>query len=726
MAALSEAAVREARVEAALAGLDLTQRVGQLNQRLLGWRAVERRNRHWQLTDEGRREIGRWSGLGAIYGLMRADGWSGRSWANGVTPDDRVEVVALVQAAVRDANPCGIGALVVEEAPHGHQGLGGTILPQNLAVAATWNPELYERACAAVASELASSGVDLALVSGLDILRDPRWGRCEETFGEDPLLSSALVRAAVHGMQGRSGERLARDGVGVVLKHLAAQGEAVGGRNGQSATIGERDLREIHLPPVEAGIKAGALGMMAAYNDIDGVPCCANRWLLQTWLRDEQGFDGIVVADGMAVDQLLPLTGSVTDAGKRALLAGVDMSLWDEGFTTLAESARRSEEVDAAVTRAARRVLRVKDRLGLLPTMPQIGEECERIALRGDLGSALKRTTRLSSELAAQCLVPLKGHLPTARLTSPGVDVVVIGPNADDLDCFLGDYVAPLRPGERTTVLDRLRSGIDGKIRLALSVEDGFEGAVSSADVVIAVLGGTSRRSYGDEFDVNGAAIATQASCGEGADLADTHLPGGQDELIRRVGGLARGHVCSVVVAGRPHVLKEVLDASDSALWAGYAGPHGPAAVVAALRGLTVPTGRLPFTVPSSPTVVPVRYNDRWSPTDTYRDLAEPVLLPFGHGSESHWSATLSDSGDTVELVVRIPDGTAAIVPVFVRQSGGDARPRLRKLVDLARIDRGGDHRFVLPRDVILPAGSGFRSAEVLVGDQTIGTIADG
>jgi beta-glucosidase len=669
------------RVEAALAGLDLRQRVGQLNQRLLGWEAVERRGGRWALTDLARAEIDRWSGLGAIYGLMRADAWSGRSWQNGIAPEDRAEVVDLVQQAVRDANPQAVAALVVEEAPHGHQALGGTALPQNLALGATWDPELVEQACAAVAGELAASGVDLALVSGLDVLRDGRWGRSEECFTEDPLLAAELVAAVVRGMQGGHGERLGTDGVGVVLKHLAAQGEAVGGRNGQSAVLGPRDLREIHLAPVAAGVRAGAVGMMAAYNDIDGVPCCANPWLLDTWLRGEQGFDGIVMADGLAVDQLLPMAGSIPAAGRLALRSGVDLSLWDEGFTTLVESAERDERVAAAVDTACRRVLRLKDRLGLLPDPARAEVARDRIELRGRLPEALTRTADLSLRLARGALVLLDGELPVAALTDPDARIAVLGPNADDVECFLGDYVAPLRPGEHRSVRDELAARLPGVVLPS--------GQLDGATLVVAVLGGTSHRSYADDFGANGAAAATQASCGEGVDLADLALPGGQDTLLADL----PAPVVSVVVAGRPHVLTDVLHRSTAVLWAGYAGPSGPRAVVDALLGAVLPTGRLPMTLPSSSGVVPVRHNDRWSPDRVYRDSPAPVLRPFGHAAAGAGpvvrSAVLRSGPDTVRIEVDLGGGhqdTAMTLPVFARRRGGPALPRRQELVGLRRV----------------------------------------
>ena len=359
--------INHAAVDRLIDSMSFTQKVGQLNQRLFGWKSVER-NAAGRLvaSDELKQEIDRWGGLGALYGLLRADPWSGQHWGNGIRPEERPEAVAVVQQTVLERGAHGIGVLLSEEAPHGHQALGGAVLPTNLGLGATFDSQGVQEAEAAVAAELAASGIHIALVSGLDIARDPRWGRCEECFGEDPLMASRMCEAIVTGMQGEHRSKVGRGGVAVVLKHLAAQGEAVGGRNGQSAVLGPHDLHEIHLPPVAAGVRAGALGFMAAYNDIDSVPCCANPWLLEDYLRDQLGFDGIVMADGLAVDRLEDMAGSIPAAGRAALLAGVDVSLWDEGFARLEEYVD-DEQVAAAVDTALRRVLELKAMFGLLP-----------------------------------------------------------------------------------------------------------------------------------------------------------------------------------------------------------------------------------------------------------------------------------------------------------------------------------------------------------------------
>ncbi|MCJ1708765.1 glycoside hydrolase family 3 protein [Microbacterium sp. VKM Ac-2923] len=669
------------RVDAALERLSFTQRVGQLNQRLLGWNAVERRRDGFVLSDEGRREIDRWGGLGALYGLFRADAWSGRQWHNGIRPEERAEVAALVQDEVRRAG--GVGVLLSEEAPHGHQALGGTILPAALSMAATFDPSAVRDASAAVAAQLAASGVHLALVSTLDLLRDPRWGRGEECFGEDPFLASAMTTAVVEGMQGPDSRDVGGRGVAVVLKHLAAQGEAMGGRNGQSTLIGPRDLEELHLPMVAAGVRAGAHGFMAAYNDIDGVPCCANRALLHDTLRERFGFDGIVMADGLAVDRLVSVTGSVAGAGRLALLSGVDLSLWDEGFATL-DSAEDDPDVRAAVDTACRRILTLKERFGLLDDRAP--------AAHGDLRESIRLGERASRRLADACLVLLDdgGTLPWSpdRLD----EVVVVGAYADEPTAMLGDYVAPLENAP-AGIVGALRDALPGT-RVRGAMDEDAAAAARDADAVVVVVGGTSHRSYDDEFASNGALDApARATSGEGVDLADLDLPADQLALLRRVVDAARGPVAAVVVAGRPHVLTPLVDAGVAILWAGYPGPYGGEAIADALLGHRSPTGRLPFTSVRAGGAAPLHHNDRHDASGVYRDVPDPVLFPFGAGRgyreatlEGH-RASVVPTGVDFSVRAHNPHAEAVdvVIPVYVRRQGGVVLPRRRELAALVR-----------------------------------------
>lgn len=695
--------INHAAVDRLIDSMSFTQKVGQLNQRLFGWKSVER-NAAGRLvaSDELKQEIDRWGGLGALYGLLRADPWSGQHWGNGIRPEERPEAVAVVQQTVLERGAHGIGVLLSEEAPHGHQALGGAVLPTNLGLGATFDSQGVQEAEAAVAAELAASGIHIALVSGLDIARDPRWGRCEECFGEDPLMASRMCEAIVTGMQGEHRSKVGRGGVAVVLKHLAAQGEAVGGRNGQSAVLGPHDLHEIHLPPVAAGVRAGALGFMAAYNDIDSVPCCANPWLLEDYLRDQLGFDGIVMADGLAVDRLEDMAGSIPAAGRAALLAGVDVSLWDEGFARLEEYVD-DEQVAAAVDTALRRVLELKAMFGLLPedgadtaaiAMPDADAIAQATADGREQAKRMAREaiTLINDGRSAVTLDSIRGVLTDAQ-AGP---VIVDGPFADDFGCFLGDYTAPLPADEQSSIYRQLvaRLGKD-RVCLAAKPSDVSADRWASAAAVVFVCGSTSERSYDSEFDDNGAAKVVAeygATCGEGVDLSDIRLPWHQDEMLDEVVALTTAPVVSVVVCGRAHVLTHVIGQSAVTIWVGYAGQYGPQAVADVLiDGAGLP-GRLPVTLPAHPAAIPVRYNDRQSAAHVYKDAAEPVLREFGYGAGSLAGVTFSGmhadaESRANEVLVQVTahagdHKTAGSVNLFAHVSGGRRIPRLAVLVD--------------------------------------------
>ena len=684
-----------------LAALSTREKIGQLNQRLYGWECVRKTPTGYELTDTLHEELARWSGLGALYGLFRSDAWSGRGWHNGIPPEDRAEVAALVQEAVRATSPHGTGALLVEEAPHGHQALGAPLLPVNLATAASWRPDLLRDASAAVSGLLRADGVHLALVSTLDLLRDPRWGRSEECFGESPVLAAALTEAVVQGMQGHDRERLDDGtGVGVVLKHFAAQGDGMGGRNGQSAPIGPRELAELHLVPARAGIAAGAIGLMSAYTDIDGVPCCADEGLLTGTLRDEWGFDGLVMADGKAVDRLVEHLGSHAAAGAAAVAAGVDLSLWDESFAALTEAVERLPELEAAIDRACLRVLRAKERFGLLGGPGGHSEplrEAEAAAGTDRAGLDIAARTA-SAELARASIVLLEdaeGVLPP----KPGAERVwaVVGPNADSVTALLGDYVPPLPPGAGRSILTALRerAGQDGiEVVTAPWPADGVPGedlraAVGRADRVIAVLGGTSHRHFDDSFADNGAAAGpTTADTGEGVDRASLMLPGDQDTALAAVRALTRAPTVSVVVTGRPSVLTGIVAVSDATLFCAYPGPEGADAVAAVLCGDRRPTGRLAVALPAHPGAVPAHGDDRHCAADVYRDAPRPVLFPLGHGLGG---AAMVRAASADEDAVRVEleggrESAEELVLVFAQRRGSVVVPRREELIAFGRV----------------------------------------
>ncbi|GIJ54194.1 glycoside hydrolase family 3 N-terminal domain-containing protein [Virgisporangium aurantiacum] len=609
------------RVDDLLPRLTLREKVGQLNQRLFGWTAWRRTGGRIATTDALDEEAERWGGLGAVYGLLRADAWSGRDWTNGADPHLSREVAATVQERVVTASRFGIPALFVEEAPHGHQALGSQLFPTSLGAAAAWRPDLVERAAAHVAREVRARGAHVAMVSALDVLRDPRWGRSEECFGEDPLLAALCTRALVRGMH-------TEPGIAVVLKHLIGQGAAIGGRNSSGAPIGPRELSEVHLAAARAGVDAGALGVMAAYNDIDGVPCVAHERLLTGVLRDEWGFEGIVMADMFAVDRLMRVTESPAAAAALALRAGVDLSLCDVSYTALERAVTDGLVAESYVDRACRRVLALKVRLGLLdepaplPAFPPPDPV---------------------SELVASTAVLLRNRGDLLPLTVRPRRVAVIGPNADDVRCLLGDYVPPLPPGAGTTVFEAVRAIVGDAVTTPGcthldAIDGGRERAAdlaADADLVVLVLGGTGVRDYDDDFEANGAArlggARPAATTGEGFDAAEVELPPAQRELADAV--VAAGTpVVAVIVSGRPHGIGHVADVCDAVIYAWYPGPAGAEAIAGLLLGDREPVGRLPVSLPRSSAVLPVVYNERLETTLRYVDAHAAAEFPFGAG----------------------------------------------------------------------------------------------
>ncbi|MFI2485488.1 glycoside hydrolase family 3 N-terminal domain-containing protein [Promicromonospora kroppenstedtii] len=682
------------------ATLPLATRIGQVNQRLKGWEAVRWVDGAPRVTDVLRREVDRWGGLGALYGVLRADPWSAVRWDNGIPPERSAEAYAAVQDHV-NTHGDGIPVLFVEEAPHGLMALGGTTLPVNLALGAGMDADLTEELAAAVAAEARARGTHVALVSGLDVLRDPRWGRAEECFSEDPALAALLVEATVRGMQGTASPADPIDGahVAVVAKHLAGQGAGIGGRNGSGAPVGRRELGEIHLRPAYAAARAGVAGFMAAYNDVDGVPCSANEELLTGTLREQWGWDGVVMADGTAIDRLRDSSPDPAFAAALALRAGVDLSLWDEAFTHLEAAIERGLVDEAVLDRAADRVLALKRRLGLF------GDQVPGVPVERDVVALVERAARRSV-----VLVDDGGVLPLR----PGQTLAVVGPNADDLDAQLGDYTPP-RPAPdpvASTVrsalaarfgADRVRHAPGSRLRGPLddpAALDAVRAAADGADVCVVVLGGTSRRTYDDEFADNGAVDgpALDTTNGEGVDLSSVALPQAQLDVVRaaRAGGTP---VVGVVLDGRPRALTELRTLVDALLVVPFPGPTGGEAIAAALCDGTA-SGRLPATFPAADGVMPVAHDERMETARGYVDTDVLRRLPLGTahlpgvslrlgGEAVSVAASALASGGAVHLAVEVTnEGQAEVslpVPVYGRRHEPGVRPRRRQLLAVRR-----------------------------------------
>ena len=677
--------------------LTLCEKVGQLNQRLHGFDSYTRDGDTFALSDEFLREVERWGGLGLLYGLYRADPWSAKDFTNGLVGAAASRIYNEVQRTVMAHSRFGIPVLLCEESPHGHQALGGYLLPVNLALGCTFDPALAEEAFAVVGEQMKGLHTDLALVSMLDMCRDPRWGRSEECYSEDPLLASRLAGAAVRGLR--------RGGMDAVAKHCAAQGETTGGVNASAARIGERELREIHLPPVRAAAEAGVSGVMAAYNEIDGIPCHGNPWLLKDVLRGEFGFRGIVMADGVAVDRLdLISARDYASRGAAAINAGVDVSLWDRGFTALEEAVERGLVPLTRIDEAVRRVLTLKFARGLFEH-PFMEEGKPKVYAMADH----PETVRLSRE-SVVLLKNKDGVLPLRKSIG---SLAVIGPFADDVYAQLGDYTPPQKPGMAVSYLAGIRQVLAGtgcrildhagpipadEARLDGYIREAADKA-ARAEATVLVLGGSSSRFHGMTFEENGAARQTEdgrltrnlTDCGEGVDVSDISLPAWQRRLLSAVReAIPEKPLIVILNAGRPYASDSYAPLSDGLLAAFYAGPAAGQAVAEILFGETNPSGRLSVSIPRTTGEIPAAYNRRASYEVRYSDTPGGPDYPFGYGL-SYTTFVIDDvrvgEGSVTFRVTNTGERAGCAVPMlFTHRRSGSVVPRLSELADFARV----------------------------------------
>jgi len=675
--------------------MTLKEKVGQLNQRLYGWEVYEKTPSGIQLTTKFKKEVARWGSLGFIYGVFRADPWSGKNHETGLTKIEAREVSLMIQQYLRDHTRLKIPVFLAEECPHGHQALESMTTPTNISVGASWNPELYSRVQALVAAELREKGAHLSLISTLDVARDPRWGRTEECFSEDPFLTGQFTMAALAGLQGQNPHQIAPNKSLAVLKHFAAQGATMGGHNAGPVTIGNRELREIHLLPMEYAIKGGVRLCMAAYNDIDGVPCHGNVQLLRSILREEFGFDGAVMADGCALDRLVALTGSPEKAAAWALKSGVDISLWDEVFPYLEQAVMKGLVNEAVLDQAVTRVLTLKKAMGLFenPT-PEVESYSPNVK------------DRLNLALAKESIVLLKNKNKVLPLNMQSLKkLAVIGPNANQLYNQLGDYTPYKDEQVGVTLLQGLQQVFSqGDVRIEYeqgttiteALPKGLARAIDiarDADVIIVALGGASTRNFTTEFDTNGAAITGSAemTCGENIDLANIALPAVQQKLVRELSTLNKPLI-AVLIQGRPHSLTEIDSLVDGLLIAGYPGELGGLAIAKLLVGKDSPSGKLAMSIPRSSMQLPVYYNYRQGAfKEDYLEMSGKALYPFGYGL-SYSKFKIENLEVTKELKVQ---GTiqnlgtykaAEVIQLYLRPKHSTVIPRVKALKGFAKI----------------------------------------
>ena len=556
------------------------------------------------------------------------------------TPRQHVEFVNAVQHWLIDHTRLGIPAMFHEEALHGLVAPNGTQFPVPMGLASTWDPALVERIMSIAAAEARARGVQHVLSPVVDLGRDPRWGRIEETYGEDPWLVSRLGVAAVRGYQGRS-LPLAKDKVFATLKHFAGHGSHEGGINTAPALVPERLLRSELLVPFQAAVtEAGAFTVMPSYNEVDGVPSHVNGWLIEDVLRREWGFRGLVVSDYFAVEQLISqhhVAADKADAARQALAAGVDMELPDpDGFPSLVAMVKDGRVAEADVDRAVLRVLRAKFLAGLF----------EQPFADADVAEKTTNTPAhqaVALEAARKSIVLLKNEARTLPLDRRRLKTLaVIGPNAYGV--HLGGYSRD--PGRGIDVLFGIRAAAGSGVRIvhAEGVRITEHDANWNADKV--VLGDPAKNrariteavGVARKADAIVLVIGTNESTSREAwsdshlgDVADLSLMSQQGDLVTAMLQIGKP-VIVVLINGRPLAIPDVAARVPAVLEAWYPGQEGGTAIGEILFGDVNPGGKLPVSFPRHTGQLPVYYNRRPTSFRAPLDLPREPLWPFGFG----------------------------------------------------------------------------------------------
>ncbi len=610
------------------------------------------------------------------------------------TAAEGVRATRALQRGIMAASGHDIPAIVHEESLTGFCTYGATVYPTALAWGATFDPALVEEMAAAIGDDLRAVGVHQALSPLLDVVRDYRWGRCEETCGEDPYLVGTLGTAYVRGLQGA--------GVAATLKHYVGYSASKAGRNHAPVEIGRRQLEDVLLPPFELAVREGGVeSVMNSYSDVDGVPAGASHFLLTEVLRDRWGFEGTVVSDYFAVLFLWlhhRLAGDPGGAAELALAAGLDVELpFTAGFSRLPDAVRAGRVPEDLVDRAVRRVLRHKVRFGLLDAgydPDAVGDES------ADLDSP--RNRQIARRMAEESLVLLAndGTLPLPASTR----VALVGPTSAEPYSFMGCYAFP------NHVLSGYSAG-DGfglpVRRLAEALADAFAEVVqadgvpirrpetsgipsaveaaASADVVVLAVG-----------DVAG--LFGEGTSGEGCDVDDLRLPGAQHDLVEAV--LATGTpVVLLLLTGRPYALGSYADRCAAIVQAFFPGVEAADAIAGVLSGRVNPSGRLPVGVPRTPGGQPGTYLGTRLALEPGTSSADPrPLFAFGSGlsyttfelADLAASATEAPVDGEVEVSVTVRntgarDG-ATVVPLYATDLQAQVARPVRELIGYAKV----------------------------------------
>lgn len=594
-------------------------------------------------------------------------------------PRENAVFCNAIQKYLKEHTRLGIPAIVHEESLHGFAAPGATSFPQAIALASTWDVSLVEKIFGVAAEEIRSRGGQQALTPVLDVARDPRWGRTEETYGEDSYLSARMGVACVRGFQGE-GPAIDAKHIIATVKHFAAHGQPEGGRNIAPANYSLRTIREVFLPSFQAAlVEAGAMSVMPSYNEIDGVPSHANQWLLDDVLRKGWGFKGFTVSDYSGIEQLESVhhvAANKQDAARLALEAGVDIELPDiDAYGTLADQIREGRISETMLDKTVARILRAKFVIGLFENPYVDPDRAARV-------NNSPEHRELARQAAREALILLKNQNHLLPLDRNKIkSIAVIGPNA--AVCHLGGYSD--NPGPTVSVLEGIKQKVgsaiqvnyaegckitlndtvqgwnEDKVELPSAADDDKEIAeavrvAKASDVALVVVGGneqTSREAWADTHL---------------GDRDSLELLGRQNDLVKAV--LETGKpVAVLLINGRPLAVNYIAERVPAILEGWYLGEETGTAVAEVIFGDYNPAGRLPITFPRSVGQIPTFYNHKPSSERPYLFAERGPLYPFGYGL----SYTTFNYGDPQLSPATIGTAGKAIVSVDVTNTGATA-----------------------------------------------------
>ena len=681
------------RVEDLISRMTLKEKLRQLNQldcgAVMSDGRLDTAKLHGTIGDEG---------FGSIQGIT-VPSWESTAFFNEVQ-----------RYCVEDTR-LGIPIFTTTESLHGAIHDGSTIFPQSIALASTFDPSLAYRMTLAISEELVSEGANQTLCPVLDVARDPRWGRTEETFGEDPFLNGTFGTAEVKGyLEG---------GMNPVIKHFGPGGEPVGGLNLASVDCSPRDLELIHLKPFEMVVRnTGVRGVMSSYDSWNRIPNSASGFLLTELLRDKWGFKGYVYSDWGAVGMLHSfqrIADSNEEAARLAISAGLDFEAAGGFYQDLETAVKEGRISESVIDRAVSNVLRVKFEMGLFDN-----------PYRNLEGKAIVRTeghVALSRKIADESIVLLKNEGNLLPLKKEDIrSVAVIGPNADQVQ--FGDYSWSRSNMDGKTPLAALRERLDGIVKinyakgcdLVSTDKSGFPEAVRAAyssDVAL-VFAGTSSASLARDY--------TNSTSGEGYDLESLDLTGVQEDLLRSVAATGKP-VVLILVTGKPICIPWAKDNIPAILTQWYGGETAGDAVASIIFGETVPSGKLPVSFPRSTGHLPAYYNHLPTDKGFYHNPGSPgnpgrdyvfsspdPLWAFGHGlsytvfgyGEISLSTETLKAADTLTVKLEISNegcfDSKEVVQLYVRQEDSPIVVPVKELKAFTKVNvpSGGKTEAVL------------------------------